>query len=785
MSVSAPSGGGYTPSAPSAPISGGVATFSGLSLSGSAGTTALVFSDGTRSVTSNPVTVNAPAASTIIKDTLTIADNQSVLPSSSFPTMPRVRVLDGSSNPVSGVTVNFSAAGGSVGSIATSDGSGYASPTYWTAPASVGSSVVTASLSGGASQMFTSYAGTPTSLTVATQSTNTVLAGANGTPLNFGVKVLDAGGRTMQTAGIAVVPGNGGESYDLLNGTTQTTSAAGVASFTSLRIGSTSGFQRKVYFNATYATNPLTVAQSVPIIVNAGPAAALAVDATTKIGVAQAGAAVFTKPIFKVTDGYNAPSDFSTASVTFSSLTGGCSFAPSSATPDNTGSVTAPLVLPGSSAKGCTILATGTGSFSTKNDTAYFATYPAGTTNVWFGQCCTSWSNPLNWYSVSNKSNAVPTSVDTTKVFIPNWGTLANAPTVDVFPQINRLSVDTGVVVNLNGGGAIVGSGGVTGYATFTGGYVKMYATAPATGSFDALWVGDFGSPGNYCPAASGLLTATLTSISAKTIRAYCPTVVNASVSTTGAFTTFANGGALIKSAGANLSVGGVGTFSGDSLITGLGTLNVSGAATLGGKKINIVGGTVTLSSTASFAASNATYSGTSMTVTGDATFGGTGAGIQNLTGGTLTLLGNLTQLTGDTTGKTFFTDNTHLTSFSGTALQTISFGAPTSAGFGRVSFNNTVGGARLVTSVSVSAGTASPRAQLSTNAKLTMDSPSTANFTVNGNLQLFSGALLTVNSLNNVQVSGGTCSGVSSGATVTGAGTVNGSSITASTCSP
>ena len=144
MSVTAA---GFTPSPSSAAISSGVTTFSGLSLSGTAGSTALVFSDGTRSTTSITVTVTAPPATQMQKNT---GDAQSANAGTVVPVAPSVLVKDSFGTGVSGVVVTFAVAsgGGSItGASATTNASGIATVGSWTLGNTPGSNSLSAATS--------------------------------------------------------------------------------------------------------------------------------------------------------------------------------------------------------------------------------------------------------------------------------------------------------------------------------------------------------------------------------------------------------------------------------------------------------------------------------------------------------------------------------------------------------------------------------------------------------------------------------------------------------------
>jgi hypothetical protein len=99
------------------------------------------------------------------------------------------------------------------------------------------------------------------------------------------------------------------------------------------------------------------------------------------------------------------------------------------------------------------------------------------------------------------------------------------------------------------------------------------------------------------------------------------------------------------------------------------------------------------------------------------------------------------------------------------------------------VQFANGTAGVELLGAVSVGAGTNTPRAALLTGAKLFVRSGSSLD--VQGDVVLGGGAALDVSSGANVQLTGACTGRTTNGATVTGAGAVNGTSIGALTCAP
>ncbi len=124
----------------------GLATFAGLSITGTTGGRTLVFSStGLTSVVSGTVTITAGAPTQMA---VNAGNNQTATAGSAVTTAPSVVVRDVSSNPVSGVAVTFAVAsgGGSVLPVAavSTNASGVAAATSWTLGPAAGTNTLTA-----------------------------------------------------------------------------------------------------------------------------------------------------------------------------------------------------------------------------------------------------------------------------------------------------------------------------------------------------------------------------------------------------------------------------------------------------------------------------------------------------------------------------------------------------------------------------------------------------------------------------------------------------------------
>ncbi len=433
---------------------------------------------------------------------------------------------------------------------------------------------------------------------------------------------------------------------------------------------------------------------------------------------------------------------------------------------DVNGEAAVPLVLPTDpDGTGCIIR--GFAEFTIQQDSALVALYPAVTTHVWTGRTSVDWNTASNWYTPAAPAAPTVPNGTTTQVFIPNY-TSANSPQMSTRPVVGRIVLDTSAVVNLSGLGLDVGSGGVNGFGIFVNGTVHLAATGYLNGIFDQLDIGQSGSCGAAAP-----MTGSIRTISANVMNVYCRTRIDSTAAAVTTLNTIQNGGEgrlSIVGPNALLQVRGNAAIAGDSLYVS-GIMYVGGSATLSGKGINVTG-TVQVQGNTTFNADAATYGNASVYVGGAVAVGGGSAGVQQFFGGQLTVVGSFTELPGIVPG-TFSTGSDHLTLFAGTTPQTISMSDTLNNHFSGLQLQNAAG-VQLLSSVSVINGTTQPRVIL-TLGQLYIPPGSIMN--VGGNVSLGSGTTLNVDG--QMLITGGACSGRANGATVTGAGSVNGVAMT------
>ena len=184
-------------------------------------------------------TVVAGAPASAIK---AAGDNQTAGRGTALSVAPRVVVRDAFSNPVAGVSVQFSVSGGGgsvTGATQTTDATGSATVGGWTLGPASGANTLTATFPGTAvaAVVFAATGATPGTMAIAGGNNQAVMAGALvGTAPS--VLVRDGGGNPLagQTVSFTVTAGDG-----TVGNATATTNASGVASAGSWRMGATGG----------------------------------------------------------------------------------------------------------------------------------------------------------------------------------------------------------------------------------------------------------------------------------------------------------------------------------------------------------------------------------------------------------------------------------------------------------------------------------------------------------------------------------------------------------------
>jgi hypothetical protein len=307
VSVSATlNGGGSLTGGPATTDGSGVATFTDLVITGTAGVRTLSFaSGGLTGTTSDNINLTAGAASQL---TLTTPPPGTAQSGAALTTQPAVQLRDGAGNPVSqaGATVTAVIAtspGGTptLGSAtATTDANGLATFSGLAIAGTTGNYTLrfdSGTLTSVTSATITLSAGAASQLTLTTPppatATNTIALTTQ--PV---VQLRDAGGNAVSQAGVLVtaVIATGPAGTTSLTNATATTNASGVATFSGLAITGPTGD-----YTLRFDSGTLTSVTSGTITLSAGPAATLTIE-TEPAGPAQSGVALPTQPVIRVRD---------------------------------------------------------------------------------------------------------------------------------------------------------------------------------------------------------------------------------------------------------------------------------------------------------------------------------------------------------------------------------------------------------------------------------------------------------------------------------------------------
>ncbi len=280
----------------------GVATFTNLAITGTAGARTLSFSaTGLTGATSGTVTIGAGAASQLAVTTQPSSTAQSGV---AFAQQPAIQLQDASGNPVSqsGVVVTAAIATGAgtlSGTLtATTNTSGVATFTNLAIAGTVGArtlSFAATGLTGATSGTITVSAGAGSQLAITTQPSSSAQSGVAFAQQPV-LQLEDASGNAVSQSGVVVTAAiaTGGGS---LGGTLQvSTNSSGVAAFTNLSIAGTVG-ARTLSFSST----SLTGATSGSITITGGAAGQLAIT-TQPSTTAQSGVAFAQQPLIQLED---------------------------------------------------------------------------------------------------------------------------------------------------------------------------------------------------------------------------------------------------------------------------------------------------------------------------------------------------------------------------------------------------------------------------------------------------------------------------------------------------
>ncbi len=305
--------------------SSGVATFTNLTLAGTAGTnyTLTFAASGLTSATSGNVQVT-PGTADATQSTLT-PTSASITANGTATQVLTVKAYDSSGNALTSggatVTITRQSGSGSIGTV-TDLGNGSYTATV-TAPTSVGNGVFVATLNGGAvksgsagqTQATVSYVpGAAAKLAIVTQPVGGASGGVLATqPV---VQVQDAQGNLVTSSSATVTVTSSAGSTIGGSQAAGLAASGGVATFTNLTLAGTAGTN----YTLTFAASGLTSATSSNVTVTFGTATKLAIT-TQPVGGAS-GAVLATQPVVKVEDSAGNVVSTSSASITASSSAG-------------------------------------------------------------------------------------------------------------------------------------------------------------------------------------------------------------------------------------------------------------------------------------------------------------------------------------------------------------------------------------------------------------------------------------------------------------------------------
>ena len=304
-------GTGLTNSNATATTASGIATFTGLTVAGIAGSgkQLIASTTGLTSATSTAFTLTVGAANrlafTVQPSTVAVGSN--------FSPQVAVAVQDVGGNTVTGSTASIALAGNGVtlGGTSTKNATaGVATFDLLTVSGTAGAGKTlsaTSTVTGATSNAFTLDPGTATALAFSQQPAASVAVGSNfGTPVS--VRVVDSSSNTVTGSTAAITLGGTGVTVD---GTATVSATAGVATFSSVTFSGTSGAGKTL----TATSGALTSPASTSFTLNVGTATALAFSQQPAASVA-VGSNFGTAVAVRVVDSSSNTVTGSTASIT-------------------------------------------------------------------------------------------------------------------------------------------------------------------------------------------------------------------------------------------------------------------------------------------------------------------------------------------------------------------------------------------------------------------------------------------------------------------------------------
>jgi hypothetical protein len=695
VSVAIATGGGtLTGTSPMTTNASGVATFSDLVVTGTAGSRTFAFSaPGLPAITTGPVNITAGAATKVVFVTAPAATAANAAP---LPTQPVLQLQDASGNPVALANVSIAASfvgqtpGTLSGATVATDADGKATFTALTITGPVGS--YTLSFTAGGYTPVTSgaialSAGAATQLQFVQAPTNATARAVIAPPIRVALMDVSANvvNNSSSQVNLTITPGTGSTDATL-GGTRTVTLVNGVATFSDISINLPSAG-----YSLTAGTDFSRTITSVSKPFDIAPAgqAGISVETGAQTAARQGEQIPEGRIVFIVLDGSLKP--ISGDTVTFNTFgSDDCNLTTSTTATDAAGHATLGINL-GRLGYGCQIYATARG--VELSAIAQVVSVPDSASHVWIGGNSAqphSFELKENWLDMTTRTPQLPSA--TSVAYVPTWFTQI-FPTLANDESIGSVIVDGSASVDL-GGKTLTTSRDLvlsTELAQVVNGAVIATGSGiTVTGAFDMLTLGRAGS----CTSGKPELANVRNVITNTSMTIACGALVDYAQATTitslpGSFVNVNDGGLLIANGSA--------AFNGDSLVIGSdGGVAVFGDGTFGGRLGMVSGSSIYVPGSAQFTGFG-NLSGGGIDITGDVTFVGSGRAGYFFNSGGMNLGGNFAQ---KGTGSVFNASPYHQTTFDGSKPQSISVEQPDANGFGELDLTNDSGGITLLTSL-------------------------------------------------------------------------------------
>ncbi len=624
-------------------------------------------------------------------------------------------------------------------------------------------------LLGGVSSPFAITTGAAAQLRYVQQPTNAIASVAIAPAVT--VELTDAGGNRITSnstniVGLGITAASG-TSGAVLTGGTAVTLASGVATFPALAIDLAGSSYTLI---AASNLGSFTKISSTFDITPNGPASVTTLSGPKQVGVpmGQIPSGIIT---FLVKNAAGAPVPAGTTVNLSSTFPAVCGPSSASMTTISNGTVSPQVIIQAGSGS-CEVIAQVAG--VTQPAYAQVVVPTAGSTHVWFGGATpntTSFDQASNW-ALASLGYSVATAAPSSSAdipYVPFWPLTGGRPVLQSSQTIGNLFVAPGVTVDLNSKTLTTGSVMALAADLHNGTVVVRGTNVSVAGQFANLTIGGGGTCGSAARESAYVGFVIVDHAMKVLCTAFMDTVAAVDFSAL-------PGSKLFVRPGGVISVSDTAAFEGDSLYIGdTASVNVSGRATFGGTLGMDSRSDLSVGGAATFHGLGALYGGY-IRVDGNVTFGGAGSAGYAFSGGSLDLGGNFTQLPG-LSAQTFRASNYHFTNLSSTVQpQTITMSDPSNE-LDNIAVQSTMG-ATLLTNLNLAAMTGSIQVN---GANLTISSGKTLFVQ---RLSFYNNAFLTDHGT--ITLPGDECyfdGTYLQGTTITGTGTINGTSASTYVC--